>query len=118
MRRDVSSLDGSLSVQTESAKPSPKTGEGAVCSRWVRCGRPTCRCMRNGSKHGSYYARYWWQDGRRFKRYVRQHDAADVAAACATRREAERSEREQADEARQAWREIRALIRGIERDER
>jgi len=70
--------------------------------------------MNGGPKHGPYYARYWWRDGRRHKRYVRQHDAADVAAACSTRREAERREREQADEARQAWRAIRALIRELE----
>ena len=74
--------------------------------------------MSGGPKHGPYYARYWWQDGRRHKRYVRQHDAAAVVAACSARREAERSERAQADEARQAWREIRALLREIEHGER
>ena len=49
-----------------------------------------CRCMQGGPKHGPYYARYWWQDGRRYKRYVRQQDAEQVAAACSARRAAER----------------------------
>ena len=115
MRRDVFSRDARSSVgHTETAKPSPKIAEGAVCVRWVRCGRHGCRCMNGGPKHGPYYARYWWRDGRRYKRYVRQHDAAIAAMACSARREAERREREQADEARQAWRAIRALIRELE----
>ena len=74
--------------------------------------------MSGGPKHGPYYARYWWRDGRRHKRYVRRLEAADIVAACSARREAERREREQADEARRAWQEIRALIRGIEHGER
>ena len=74
--------------------------------------------MNGGPKHGPYYARYWWRDGRRYKRYVRRLEAADIVAACSARREAERREREQADEARRAWQEIRALIRGIEHGER
>ena len=82
--------------------------------RWVRCGKQNCPCSQGGPKHGPYLARYWWRDGRRYKSYVRQIDAADAAIACSARREAERSEREQADEARQAWRVIRALVREIE----
>lgn len=70
--------------------------------------------MRGGPKHGPYHACYWWQDGRRYKRYVRQSEAVDSAAACAVRREAERAERTRADAARQVWREIRALISEIE----
>jgi hypothetical protein len=115
MHRDVTAREARSSrAQTETGKSSPKHDEGAVCARWVRCGRTWCRCMRGGPKHGPYFARYWWQDGRRHKRYVRQHDAADAAIACAARREAERSERGQADEARQAWQAIRALLREIE----
>jgi FPC/CPF motif-containing protein YcgG len=74
--------------------------------------------MRGGPKHGPYYARYWWQDGRRWKQYVRQQDAADVAVACSARRVSERNERDRAEEARQAWRDIRALLREIEHAER
>jgi hypothetical protein len=67
--------------------------------QWVRCGRLWCRCMNGGPKHGPYYARYWWRDGRRYKRYVRQGDAQQLAAACADRRATERAERAQADAA-------------------
>jgi hypothetical protein len=73
--------------------------------------------MQGGPKHGPYYARYWWRDGRRFKRYVRQNAAAKVAAACAIRREVEREQRVQADAAHEAWRSVLALIREVERGE-
>jgi hypothetical protein len=119
MRRDVFSHDApSLVAETESAKPSPKMGEGAVCARWIRCGKPTCRCMQDGQRHGPYYARYWWRDGRRYKQYVRRRDAERAVNACAMRREIESAERTQADEAHRAWRDLRALIRGIEHGER
>ena len=116
MRRDVLSRDASaLVAQTESAKPSPKTGEGAVCVQWVRCGKPNCSCTQGGPRHGPYYARYWWQDGRRHKRYVRRFEVADIVAACSARRESELRKRAQADETYQAWRDARALIREAER---
>ena len=119
MGRDVFSRDAlPLGAQTESAKPSPKTGDGAVCVQWVRCGKSNCRCMQGGPGHGPYYARFWWRDGRRYKRYVRQGDAQQFAAACSDRRATEREQRARAEEAHQAWRDVLALIREIERDER
>ena len=74
--------------------------------------------MCGGPKHGPYYTRYWWRDGRRHKRYVRRQDAGQLVAACADRRETEREERAGARAARQAWRDVRALIREIEHGER
>src|SRR5690348_10150560 len=101
MRRDVFADGGARSPRTETIKPSPKRGEGAICERWVRCGKARCRCMQGGPKHGPYYARYWWQDGRRYKRYVRQDEAEEVAAACSARRVAQHRERARAEAARQ-----------------
>ena len=74
--------------------------------------------MQGGAKHGPYFARYWWRDGRRYKSYVRQSDAQQLTAACADRRKAERDGRARLEETRRAWREVRALIRELERDER
>jgi len=70
--------------------------------------------MQGGPKHGPYYARYWWQDGRRFKRYVRQDDGVHAAAACAERRAADRDARAQAASLREAWRDMRTMIREVE----
>jgi hypothetical protein len=119
MRRDVFSVDDAPPAQTESAKTPPKHDDrGAVVAHWVRCGRQWCRCTQGGPKHGPYYFRCWREEGRRHKSYVRQQDAARVASACADRRESERAERARADEAHQAWRDIRALIKEIEHGER
>jgi hypothetical protein len=84
----------------------------------VRCGKPNCRCMTSDQRHGPYYARYWWQAGRRYKRYVRRQDAEQLAAACADRRVSERTERSEASAARQTWRELLSLIREVERGDR
>jgi hypothetical protein len=115
MRRDVRTavdVDGS---ESNSCKPSPKQDDGAVCVRWVRCGRSWCRCMSGGPQHGPYYARYWWQDGRRHKTYVRQAEAPLILVACADRQQREREARAQANEAHEQWRRIRAQIREYER---
>src|SRR5438045_2396036 len=114
MHRDVFSGDAATRAHSESDKPSPKHDEGAICVRWVRCGRPWCHCMHDGPKHGPYYARYWWEGGRRHKSYIRQQDAAQVAVACAERRQAERERRAATEAAREEWREIRALLRMVE----
>jgi hypothetical protein len=114
MDRDVFSADGAPSLESESSKPSPKHAEGAVCATWVRCGRLWCRCMHGGPKHGPYYARYWWQEGRRYKRYVRREDAEQIARACSERRQAERERRAASEAAREEWREKRALVRMVE----
>jgi len=116
VRRDVFADDGAVGVrQTETAKPSPKQDQGTVCVQWIRCGRSWCRCKHGGPKHGPYYYRFWWQDGHRYKRYVRQEDAASMAAACSDRRGAERENRRGSEAARQQWRELLALIREVER---
>ena len=118
MRRDVFAVGGVRAPRTEISKPSPKHGDGAVCVRWVRCGRVWCRCMKGGPKHGPYFAQFWWQDGRRYKRYVRKDEAEAMVTACSDRRVGERRERARAEAAHQEWRQLRALIREIERGER
>jgi hypothetical protein len=118
MRRDVSVADGPRVGRTESSESTPKHDEGAVCATWVRCGRPWCRCMHGGPKHGPYYVRYWWQDGRRRKRYVPQQDATQAITACAERRAIEHERRARIEAARQEWRGHLALIREVERGER
>jgi hypothetical protein len=78
MRRDVIVADAPTRGKSESCKPSPKQDEGAVCVRWVRCGRSWCRCMNGGPRHGPYYARYWWEGGIRHKAYVRKGEAPEA----------------------------------------
>jgi hypothetical protein len=60
---------------TKTAQPLPKVG--ALCAQWVRCGTPGCRCAR-GELHGPYYYRFWREEGRLRKRYVRLDDVLAV----------------------------------------
>ena len=103
---------------SEIEDPSPKHADaGAVCARWVRCGKSWCRCAHGGPKHGPYFARYRREGGRRQKECVRLPEAPERRAACDERRQVERAARAQAEAARQDWRHIRDLIRRVERGE-
>ena len=68
-------------METESTKTLPKMLSGAVCVQWKKCGKPGCHCVR-GELHGPYYARFWRQDGRLRKAYVRRRDLGQVLASC------------------------------------
>ena len=49
----------------------PKTTPlpGSVHIKYVRCGKPSCRCA-NGALHGPYRRRIWREDGRTRYGYV------------------------------------------------
>jgi len=57
---------------------------GVVCEQSVR----------RGNKRHVYHARFWREDGRLRKQYVRKDDVEAVRAACAARQAAERERRE------------------------
>ena len=61
---------------TESAQFSRKTTElpGCLLAEYVRCGKPTCRCVTGGPQHGPYWRRFWREAGRTRSVYVRQAD--------------------------------------------
>ena len=88
-------------------KPLPKTLVGTVHAQRVRCGKPACRCAR-GQGHLAYY-RFWREDGRLRKQYVRRAELESVRAAC----EARRRERREHVEAWQEWRKLAALVREV-----
>ncbi len=49
----------------------PARGGGSYVLQKVRCGKPTCRCARNGGElHGPYWYHYWKKDGKTKSRYV------------------------------------------------
>jgi hypothetical protein len=94
-------------LTNETAEPLPKTLPGVVCAQRVRCGKAGCRCTR-GQGHLAFY-RFWREDGRLRKRYVRRADLVAVRAAC----EARRRERRQLADAWQRWRQLVAVVRGV-----
>jgi len=95
------------------AKTLPKTLPGAVCVQWVRCGKPNCRCAR-GELHGPYYYRFWRENGKLHKMYVKREDLAEVQEAC----EARRRERRELRAAMQEFQDLLSTIRRIENNER
>ncbi len=97
----------------EARKTLPKTG--SVCMQWVRCGRPNCRCAR-GELHGPYYYRFWREDGRLRKAYIKQADLAAVRAACEAERQFLRAGRLAHALGQQDWRRLIALLREVEGD--
>jgi hypothetical protein len=94
-------------AETKTPEPLPKTLPGVVCTQRVRCGKPACRCTR-GPGHLAYY-RFWRENGRLRKSYVRREDLAWVRAAC----EARRQERRELVEAWRQWQELVAIVREV-----
>ena len=100
-------------MRTKTGQTLPKMLLGAVCVQWVRCGKPNCRCAR-GELHGPYYYRFWRENGKLRKVYVKPGDLAEVQEAC----EARRRERRELRAAMQKFRDLLSIIRRIESDER
>ena len=59
---------------------------GSLQLEWRSCGKAACRCAR-GEPHGPYFYRYWYEAGRRRKRYVPRRHVAFVMAGIARWRE-------------------------------
>ena len=65
----------------------PKMLPGEVIEQRVRCGKAGCKCAR-GELHTAHY-RYWTEDDRRRKAYVRRADVEETRRACARWKEAD-----------------------------
>ncbi len=100
-------------MTTQPAEPLPKMLPGAVCAQWKRCGKPRCRCA-SGQLHGPYFYRFWREDGRLRKAYVKPADLAVVRAACDSERELLRAGRLARALGRQDWQRLVALLREME----
>ncbi len=103
---------GARTPETKQRRTLPKTG--VLCSQWVRCGRPTCRCVR-GELHGPYCYLFWRERGRLQKGYIRMADVPSVRAASEKRRQQRRADRAAVRAGRLEWRGMLALIREVER---
>ncbi len=80
-------------MNKKQAETLPKMLPGVVCTQWVRCGRPSCRCAQ-GKLHGPYHYRFWRQAGRLRKVYVSSAELDRVQGQCETRRNWRRELRE------------------------
>jgi len=96
-------------MTTELAKTLPKTLPGAICAQWKKCGKPVCKCAR-GDLHGPYWYRFWREDGRLRKAYVRQTDVPAVRAACTEERQTKRMLGLMRALAREDWSRLASLL--------
>ena len=89
---------------------------GVVLAQPVRCGKPTCRCASGNpdDRHGPYHYRFWREDGRLRKAYVRPEDLAATRAACERRRTRECEESRSSRLVRAALQDCRDLVREAE----
>jgi len=64
--------------------------KGEVCTQYIRCGKPECRCRR-GELHGPYYY-HVWRDGAKVRKvYVKSVDLEYMRACCRAYREFSRA---------------------------
>jgi hypothetical protein len=88
----------------------PKTPlPGVVLAQRVRCGKSSCRCAR-GTLHGPYFFRFWREDGRLRKSYVKPAELEQVRARCEARRQRLLALKE-------GWDTWRVLLAGIREGE-
>ncbi len=87
----------------------PKIEPGSICPQFVRCGRKNCHCA-SGELHGPYFYRFWREDGRLRKKYVKQADAEPLLAAQA----AERRRKSEIHTSLELCRRLQDLLRGME----
>jgi hypothetical protein len=79
--------------QNERREPRVEALPGSLHLQRVKCGKSNCRCA-SGKSHAAYY-RFWREDGRLRKAYVRRADLETVRAGLAR------------------WRECRAVCRSL-----
>ena len=81
----------------------------------VRCGKANCHCV-EGAGHGPYAFLHWRDGGgRQRRRYVRAADLECVRAIISDRRAERHRARCEEAEARAWLRQLRALLRDLER---
>jgi len=98
---------------TETLESLPKMLPGTVCVQWQKCGRKNCRCTR-GELHGPYFFRFWREDGKLRKAYVKRSELETVRKQCAARQQ----QRLQLRQGLNDWRNLRDLVREHEPDGR
>jgi hypothetical protein len=83
---------------------------GALIPQFIRCGRSNCRC-KDGLLHGPYYYRFYREDGKLCKKYVKKADFQAVFAAIQAFKAATTEMRRIIEDEKEQWREARRILR-------
>lgn len=92
--------------------PKIETVYGSVVACYTKCNRANCKCLQ-GQLHGPYFYRFWRQDGKRFKRYIRKEDVAVTKAACKSYQEQKRLNKQSHQKHLTLWRELKAKLNEV-----
>jgi hypothetical protein len=96
-------------MKTKSSEKLPKTLPAAICTQYVRCGKPGCKCAR-GELHGPYFYRFWREGGKLKKVYIKKADVARVRDLC----QAKRRIRQMLNTDFDRWRNLQLELREVE----
>jgi hypothetical protein len=87
---------------------------GAVCKQFMRCGKANCKCSQ-GMLHGPYFVRFWYEDGRQRKQYVKKSHLQSVFDACSEHKRQQRLPREIISTTKELCRALRFLLKAGQR---
>lgn len=63
----------------ETLVPSGVDGRGIIVFKYIRCGKPNCRCMQGGQPHGPYPHLQWWEGKKLRTRYLNRKIYSEFA---------------------------------------
>ena len=91
-------------------EPLPKNPlPGVVLPQWIRCGKSNCRCAL-GELHGPYHYRFWRENGKLRKQYVKKADVDEIRARCQARQQWNRD----LQDSENLYQEMLSLLRQVE----
>jgi hypothetical protein len=86
--------------------------QGALDSRFVRCGKANCKCAK-GFLHGPYYVRRWRSGRHRASKYVKKADLIRVKTACLVYRKNRQQMRQLIAESLNDWRRLKQMLKEV-----
>lgn len=85
---------------------------GTIEHRYVRCGRPNCKCTK-GELHGAYTYVRFYRNGKRWRRYVKNSDVSTFLQLREQRRQRLAEAKQAQAEFLLHWRELKSLLRSL-----
>lgn len=99
----------------ESGTPKIRPLGGFIEARYVKCGRPNCRCA-TGTGHGPYHYWIYKRGNRKYKKYVKKEDVPMISAGIELRRKQTKEFREISQAAKQRWRIFKVQLREFKKE--
>lgn len=89
---------------------------GSIVAYYKKCNRANCKC-RQGQLHGPYFYRFWRQEGKRFKEYIRKENVAVTKAACESYQRQKRLNKNTRQKHLTLWRKLKTQLKEVTSNE-